>query len=309
MARVARVLFGCLLCFYLGSLQAAPEILQWQTPRAVGWMTGDVITHRIELESPAEQPLLPASLPAVGPLNYWLHLRSVDLNRTKRQSRNHYVLTLEYQSFYVPLDVNIRQIPAFSLSFAEDNTSSPAVLNIPSWSFTMSPLRPVTLTSSASLPVLQEDISPGLPPLQLVATTAGWLFASLLIIGALVLRYYALWPFAHRAARPFAQARDQIHRLKKQASLIHYQQAQRRLHTALNQHNQQRTLLYEDLSTFVVQYPSYAPLLPQLQQFFQASQQLFFGAHPPSEAELYAAWQQLADLSKALSLTERRDRP
>ncbi|HLS42602.1 MAG TPA: hypothetical protein VK026_04940 [Paenalcaligenes sp.] len=309
MHRLTQFLISCLLSVYLAPLSAAPEIVNWETPRLIGWMTGDVITHRLELRSPKAQPIVPASLPAAGPLSYWLNLRSVNLEQRNAGGYHHYVLSLDYQSFYVPLDVNTRQIPELTLRFGQEDGESPALLTIPAWSFTMSPLRPVSLTSAGSLPLLHEDIYSQPQSLQPLITRSVVLFGVALLLGILLLHRYTRWPFHKRTARPFAQAQRNITRLRKGGELPHYQQAHRALHAALNQLNAQRTLLHEDLAAFIAQHPAYSTLSPQLEQFFHASQQLFFSSQALTDDELAQGWQQLSEISQALAKVERRTGP
>lgn len=306
--RALRYVVGCCLLLITGLCLAAPQLLEQRTPRTIAWLTGDLIEHQFVLQTPLDQALIEASLPAPGPLNYWLTLRSVELNSRQRKGHYYYVLKLIYQSFYIPLDVSVRETPSFILTFQSPSDANPSQLTIPAWTFTMSPLRPVTLASSDSLPVLQADRLLSPPSLAALEQQIVWLTLVLLVLSLLLCRHYSYWPFQHRGHRAFAHAYRAVQRLSEQPTMHRYQQALRHLHQALRQVNANATLLQEDLPLFLRHHPTYAFLAADLQVLFQHSQAVFYADHPLSETELELAWQQLLHLAKALRQAERKER-
>ncbi|HLU15073.1 MAG TPA: hypothetical protein VKZ71_04510 [Burkholderiaceae bacterium] len=308
MARLACLLFWIIGAAAHSLVYAAPILVNMETPRSVGWMHGDVIVHHLDIESPPNARLHRASLPPAGPLNYWLDLRSVSLDAKEKRRGNQYRLTLEYQTFYVPLDVNVREIPPVTLQFGQDGETL-QTLTLPAWTFSMSPLRPVSLTRSASLPTLQDDITATLPVLRPhVMNTAGWL-SGIVGIGLLLAGHHGVWPFRRGRARPLMQARRQIRRLhRQQASHDNYATALRTLHTALARSHTGGILMYEDLPAFVQTQPAFAPLLPRLERVFTDSQRVFFGRGALSEPSLQDAWDALLELTRLLASVERQVR-
>lgn len=290
----------------LSPAQPGPALDRIESPRNIGWMIGDVLTQRIILHSPAQLPLQLASLPQPGPLNYWLELRDVQWSQQRRDGALHYQLTLSYQSFYVPLDVSERQLPAFSLRFGE-NGDHP--LDIPRWSFTMSPLRPVTLSSSSGLPMLQADAPLQLPDSRPAVHEAGMALVASLALTLLLLRHYGAWPFHQRRQRPFAQAHRRIRQYRKAADPAAYALALRAMHQALQDSYQQRTVLFEDLPDFLASHPHFVPAAASLTDFFHASHQYFFASMDDETAIPTPAWQALQQLSRAMARAERTAKP
>jgi mxaA protein len=72
-------------------------------PRGFGYFVGDIFRREVELVVPEAYRLDKASAPAPGRLNYWLDLRAVDLSETNASGARRYRLSLDYQTFYVPL--------------------------------------------------------------------------------------------------------------------------------------------------------------------------------------------------------------
>lgn len=75
-------------------------------PRAFGYFIGDVVAREVSIMTDVDQTIDPASIPRPGPLNYWLNLKSVELEENVRQAQRHYTMRLEYQTFYAPLDLS-----------------------------------------------------------------------------------------------------------------------------------------------------------------------------------------------------------
>lgn len=302
-----RYVLGCYLLYAAATCWAQPQLIERETPRTVGWLSGDVIEHRIVLQSPLDQPLIKASLPAAGPLNYWLTLRSVELSQDQGKTHHQYDIALRYQSFYVPLDVSVRQIPSFQLSFQSAAGSNTYQLDIPAWTFTMSPLRPVTLASSSELPVLQGDTLAILPTQDSIIQKIIALTLTLLLLVVLLCHHYRYWPFQQRRHRACAKAYRRVQGLRRQASFAHYQQALRCLHQALSELNNHATLLQEDLPLFVQQHPAFRSVEAELQHLFAATQQAFYNSSPLTQEALKQAWQSLLRCARALQQAERKE--
>lgn len=114
----------------------SPEL---QAPRPFGFVIGDLIHHRIHIEVDSALPLRADSVPPVGPINYWLELRDVEIEQKETKGKTRYSIDLIYQTFYAPREVETLAIPGFTLLFEGTNKTLEAVVQ--PWHFTMSLIR------------------------------------------------------------------------------------------------------------------------------------------------------------------------
>ena len=285
----------------LSPLRAQVFNVQVQSPRPAGWMLGDVVPVTITIDS-GQATLQQSSLPRPGPLNYWLDLRSLQVQHKELNNGLRYTLTLHYQTFYVPLDVNQRQIPALDLLFSDGAQSR--TIRIPPQDFFMSPLRGVAHSGIA----LSEQIQPDVPARQIDKTFLQNLVVGLSVLTALWLialaSHYCLWPFHRRRTRPLARA----HRAIKQHLRVSGAEAYRRslieLHRALDHSNGAR-LLASDVAQFVQQHAFLKPVQTEIERFFSASALVFFGDDQVRAlSELPPAG--LVSIAKRLAAAERK---
>ncbi|MGO3123746.1 MAG: hypothetical protein ACTIKR_06950 [Advenella sp.] len=260
-----------------GSLHAKVTQVQVVPPKPAGWILGDVVPVTIYIDS-IGGTLQQSSLPEPGPLNYWLDLRSIDVAQSKSGEGTRYTLTLNYQTFYVPLDVNQREIPALDVLFSESSQSES--VQIAPLVFYMSPLRGVAQSGTS----VSEQIQPDAPAWQIgekrlraVATGLGLLALGLLLALAV---HYAIWPFHRRRARPFAKAYRAIKKQARASDSESYRHSLIQLHRALDTCNEGR-LLSSDVPDFVRQHPGLKPLQNEIELFFAASARTFFGNDQP----------------------------
>lgn len=271
---------------------------------AYGVFTGDVLTHRYEIRVPSYMQLSPSSLPAKGPLEYWLELRSVrhELLESSQQVRR-YQLILEFQTFYAPLDVRQLQTPSFVVSFNLDNSEDIQPLTIPSWSFTMSPLKQIAQQGVATFDARTEFMKPDMPPdfidITLWQTTARVAFlTALILLIAWLLMQSKLFSFT---TSPFNQARRQLKRLKKQQQQIKDPdtQALQLVHLAFNRYAKAPVFAHQ-LTLFLEKFPEFTDNQKQIENFFVLSSQTLF-AKPTQPVSIDA----LIKLCKQLSRAER----
>ncbi|ANB17091.1 hypothetical protein [Dokdonella koreensis] len=268
--------------------------------RTVGYLLGDRVPRAVTIRVDRDWHLQPTSLPAPGPQAYWLELRAVSVDERVDADARVYRITLDYQTFYAPIQALERTLPAFELGFARDGETAAA--RVPPFVFTMSPLREVKRVAGGEDGAdiaLRPDIVPGPRPLRpaLVALLAG--AGTAVALALLLARHYARWPFQARPARPFAQAARRLRRDR-----LGYRDALRVLHRAFDAAAGQRVLA-EDAGLLIARRPQLAPLAPDIARFFAASRLAFYGAgEAEAGAVLPAAG--IATLARRLAAAERR---
>jgi len=255
------LLLGC-----SGSSNDPVSYFKVETPRPFGYVIGDEIPQRIIVETRPGIALQPGSLPAKGRINRWLNLNAVQVT----QSGQRYQIDLLYQVFYAPLEVKLLTLPGFNLQLSQGaNTFSQAV---PAWSFTVSPLRELSVRKDEH----GEYMRPDQPPRLLDNSAARLGLISGLSVALLIVAYLGfLYGYFPQLARRtfFKKALGKLSRLSDKD----LEQALTIVHQALNQLNQQ-PLFAAQLKSFYQQHPAYQPLNPQLQWFFAVSNRYFFGS-------------------------------
>lgn len=289
----------------MGPLPAAAAVrsVELSGPRPFGVFIGDVIRHEVTITADPGLQMVAASLPRPGPLTYWLDLRGIDLEDlgTGGGVRRHR-LHLEYQSFYAPLETLALEIPAFTLTLQDGAERAEAT--VPAWRFLTSPLREIRPQRGEAGTYMRPDAVPRSIPL------TGWLVAtcssggSALLLAGLIARHRGWWPFRTRARRPFARAVRKLRRsLRNRADEQTYRTALQILHRAFDS-TAKRRLLSEDLPIFFDAAPTFRPLQSDIERFFAASRQAFFGSDDAAALRLLPAEALLA-LADRLATAER----
>lgn len=243
----------------------------FDTPRAFGYVIGDLIRHEVRIETDAGQGIEAASLPREGWINRWLMLRRVEVHRDGKRR----ILTLEYQTFYAPLEVKNLTIPGFELQLA----GSGERLAVPDWTFTTAPIRELSVLRAEGLS-MRPDAAPA--PLPTLGPAAASVSSGLAATGALAWwAYLGAWlPFGLRG-RYFAEACRMLRRLRGQEdSREALLKGFSCLHQAFNQ-TLGEPLFIEGLDEFFRGHPAYDPLRNEIRDFFLASYEVFFGEGAP----------------------------
>ncbi|MEW6038701.1 MAG: nonribosomal peptide synthetase MxaA [Pseudomonadota bacterium] len=259
-----------LWCCLAAAAELPPGVnaFSFDTPRAFGYVIGDLIRHEVRIETDAGQRIDVSSLPKEGWINRWLLLRRVEVrSEGKRQA-----LTLEYQTFYAPLEVKNLTIPGFELQLA----GSGERIAVPDWTFTTAPIRELSVLRAEGLPPMRPEAVPArLATLGAAAATA--CFGLLALGGFGWWTYLGAWlPFGRRG-RHFADASRELRRLRatgesRETVLAGFSS----LHQAFNR-TLGEPLFIEDLDGFFLDHPGYGPLREEIRAFFAASYEAFFG--------------------------------
>ena len=273
-------------------------------PRSFGYFVGDLLTREVEVTVAEPFQLEKASQPVPRRLSYWLDLKSVAIDQTKEDGRTRYRMKLVYQTFYVPISPTLRILPAQTLRFS----AGPDVLTaeIPSFSFVMAPLREVKPEMPVEGPegYLRPDIIPDVRSTRHSRIGVGLGMLAVFIALALYAYYAAWWPFQRRPARPFTQTVRTLRDLERHRPRNAYRSALLDLHRAFDAAAEKR-LLAEDVPQFLSAHAQFHPLAREIEQFFAASRQVFFGDDASGAAETMPL-SAVASLCQRLALAERK---
>ena len=272
-------LLGCLFAG-AGSVHAQVHDVIIHAPRAIGWTVGDVIPFEVEVVADADWRLETASLPQPGQRQYWLELRSIDHRNMQEGTVRRHRVRLLYQTFYVPIEARNLVLPSLRLEFVGPGPGT--AVEVPGWTFTMSPLREITLGGGESLiNMLRPDAPAARLPVLPVWGQLGLGVAGSLIFALMLAWHYGAWPFVSRRDRPFAHAARRLRALARrgdvQAGAGPYRDALSQLHRAFDATAGSR-MMATDLDAFVAQHPAFAALRAEIEQFFRVSRSEFFDA-------------------------------
>ena len=275
--------------------EAAPTV-ETRLPRAFGYFVGDTLDYRAIIVAPTGYALDGASLPQVGALDYWLDL--VAMNVTDADGI--VTVDLRYQTFYVPLEPSERILPPQRLRFlADESDGAPVEAALPSFTFVMSPLRPIMQRSRPE--AMQPDILTSAidtRPRQWQVAGA-WAFFAVTLLA--LLRYRGIGPFAQRRQRPLHRAARRLSALSGRPQA--YGQSLAVLHRALDA-TYGRRLFADDIEAFAAHSPRYDEGRADLERFFAASRLFHFSERPIEAARLLPP-EELPALARRLSALER----
>jgi mxaA protein len=256
----------------LQSSEAGIRSLQVREPRNFGYFVGDIFERRIELLVDHNDALLPASLPSVGQVTYWLDLLRTDVRESRADDGTLYTITLVYQNFYVPLDAHKLVVPEWPLRVGTDTAI------IPTFTFTGAPIRELFPEKSGETAdtFLQADAKATPIGLGWLPFGAGLSMAVALFALLALARHHAWWPFRLRPDRPFTRAARMISSLSGDSSDPVYRDALLAMHRAFDATDHRRVLA-ADIGGFVARHPQFEASRGGIEEFFRNSREIFFG--------------------------------
>ena len=275
-------------------------------PRSFGYFLGDILERTVEIETDADDEIVPASLPRTGPSNYWLELSAIEHASARHGDRRLHVLKLTYQAFYAPIDPRKQTIPAAEITIR--GPSGSGSVTIPPFTFVMSPLREIFPEKGGETPetFLRPDVAPELRRSGGLRTATLAAAASSLLFLVLLARDLAWWPFHRRPARPFSRAAREIGRTLAKDGADGYRAALLALHRAFDAAAGRRVLA-ADLDDFLTTHPEHGEARTAAERFFSASRAAFFGRSEP-DAKTGLPPAELKELAMALARQERAAR-
>lgn len=274
-----------------------------RAPRDIGYFQGDLVRASVDISVDKGFKLVTSSLPQPGPLNYWLDLRTIEVEQRNVGSTTRYTLKMLYQDFYVALDARQQEMPAFDVDFIDGKDKITA--KVPPWSIGVSPLREISpapkddpkdfVRADEKAPRIDVD------PLWISAAAA----AAATLLALLLLAYDRLWwPFRPRPSRVFADAQRRLHKLAKSPNSVDaYLEALLVLHRGIDRTDGQRVLA-DDMPRFLARHPTFASQREAFARFFTASRAAFFGSDP-QRAQADLGFGALQGFARQLAAIER----
>lgn len=266
-----RTLLALVLGWSTAAVASGPVLeLSRRTPRAVGYLIGDRIAHRIDLKVDPDYRLEPTSLPPGGRIDVWLTQAPPQLTSWRLPGSRHYRVALSYQLVGVPRAPRTLEIPPLELRLRSGALVHRVAL--PTWRFTVAPL---VSPSSGEVPALDE-LRASLDPLPLATAgyqlRAGAAGSLLLVMAGIGLWHRLRRRVGRAAARPFARAWAELRRLPASAAP---EQAMRIMHRAFDR-SAGRSLLSSNLMPLFEARPGLGAARDQIEDFYAASDRYFF---------------------------------
>ena len=251
--------------------------------RDSGYLLGDLIEERVDLNLPPGASLDPDSLPLPGRVAPWMEVRASRIEHGEQAGAQSVVV--RYQIFAEVEQAERVPIPAFKLRVRD--SARTRVVEVPAKSFMLSPALPATLMDE------DRELKSAAPPRLLPASSAVvGVFISLLaaaLCAAYLLWVYDRMPFLPRAPGPFARLWRSWRRRGRRGlsgddgvALLHA------WHAALNIAAGE-TLYPSTLPRLFVSAPHLDPLRERIEALFESSWQSFYGpasSRPPGADEL-----------------------
>jgi mxaA protein len=295
----AIVLASCLsLSAFAGEAGGSVEPIAIEpivTLRDSGYLLGDLVDERVDLDLPRGVSLDPDSLPLPGRVAPWMEVRASRIEQRERAGSQSVIV--RYQIFAEVEQTERVPIPAFKLRL-RDGARTRAV-EVPAKSFMLSPALPPTLSDE------DRELKSQAPPRTLPARKAA-IGMSFGLTVATLCAAYLLWvhdwlPFLPRAPGPFARLWRSWRRRSRRAisdddgvALLHA------WHAALNLAAGE-TLYPSTLPRLFVSAPHLQPLRARIEELFEKSWQSFYG---PDSSRAPAA-EELLELMRHAAERER----
>jgi mxaA protein len=248
--------------------------------RDSGYLLGDLIDERVDLNLPPGFALDPDSLPLPGRVAPWMEVRSARIAQGGRSDEQSVIV--KYQIFAEVEQAERVPIPGFKLR-VRDGTQT-RVVEVPAKAFLLSPALPPTLSDE------DRELKSAAAP-QLLSTRTAVAGVVLGTIAAAACAAYLLWaydrlPFFPRAPGPFARLwRNWRGRSRRSLSGTESAALLRDWHAALNLAAGQ-TLYPSTLQRLFAKAPHVGPLRERIEELFKLSWQSFYGpaesAAPPA---------------------------
>ena len=265
-----------LLTMSASAAETGPIETSSEPPRRVGWFLGDRLAWHGRIVAPEGFELDPASLPQPGPIDNFTEIGSIAVEDGEADGARAYDITIDYQSFYVPLEPREVSVPGLSVELRRVSPAAEAPerreASFAGWSVVLSPLRPILEKSSPQAmrpdkPLTVIDSRP-----DQILTAAAWAGLAGL---CLAVGWHRGWGLAsRRKARPLARARRRIDRARL-AETAAYETALIALHRGLDESFGHR-LMADGLTSHIARRPAFAALAEPLGAFFEASRRFFF---------------------------------
>jgi mxaA protein len=235
-----------------------------QQPRAFGYVLGDVFTQRVLLQL-AAAPFEPATLPKNERVGVWLERRA---SRIETAADGRRWLAVEYQLINAPHALTTVTLSDWELASKQGGVK----LIVPEWSISVSALTPATAFDAGGLGELRPDRQAAVIASAPIRRQVQFWSISLVVT---LMAWFAWMKWRDRLAvsnQPFARAWHEMRRLDASTP-----QAWQALHRAFDR-TAGRVMHAETLALLFQRAPHLQPLREQIERFFAASSERFFGS-------------------------------
>lgn len=240
--------------------------------RDIGYFVGDIIQRSVELEVKPPYRLAAGSLPIKSLIRKGIELREVKLTEKKSSDVIRYRLQLTYQVFARDDYAKKIELPKEILKLT--NAGKPITAVIPAWPFRLSPI------AAHGEVYIEEDMSPYRGPMlvefgylkPLLASSLGLVLISL--FGLTYINGDAAW-FPGMGG-PFAASYRKIIGLPDDPGSE--REAVASIHHAFSL-TFGENLFEQGLNEFIKKHPAFLQIRPEIESFFQISNNILYGVY------------------------------
>ncbi|MGB9150628.1 MAG: hypothetical protein WCB36_10320, partial [Burkholderiales bacterium] len=168
---------------------AAQVSVRTLDPRPFGYVIGDELSRRIEIDTPPSFKLSADSLPRPGRVDAWLELRKIAVAQKAYGANVRHTLDLRYQILNSPQAVKTHYLPKILIILNNNDQMQPVEIN--ETPFTLAPITPAFVLARDGLEELRAD-----RPAPLIDASAHYWrlgFAALATAAALFSLIYIKW--------------------------------------------------------------------------------------------------------------------
>ncbi|MCK8516600.1 hypothetical protein M0534_09725 [Methylonatrum kenyense] len=252
-------------------LEDAPVPAILEGPRPYGLFVGDSFELVVRLKLEDGLTLEPGSIPTARNFAGGLERQRVRVETKRTDGEREAVLRIQYQIFAAPVDVQLHDVPGFTLVLSGDGMRVETA--VPGWRFALSPLIGEAIDRTPG----EGRMLPGVAPEPRDAAPALLGFALCTAGGAGLAFFVWGWPLLRdgRQRNAFAQARHDIRQLRRTDGQDLAVRAVRRVHRALDE-TAGETLMLRRLPAFIQSRPWLQPAEATLREFFATSASAFY---------------------------------
>jgi mxaA protein len=254
-----------------------------EDPRPFGYVIGDELSRRIEIDAPSTFKLQSDSLPRPGRVDAWLELRKINVTEKVSGSNTRHMFDLRYQILNSPENVKTHSLAKLLIIF--NNNNQLKSVEIAESPLTVSPITPAFVLARDGLEEMRADKTAKLIDASVHYWRLG--FTALAAAAALLSLIYVKWgmPFLRKHNGPFARARRDIHKINATDT----SSAFRRLHRAFDETAGVR-IFPQHLAEFFTRHPAFADVQTDAQKFFTQSRVAFFSKEAESDKTINKKW-------------------
>lgn len=291
-----------ILAFAAPAVAESPAVKELEviTPRAFGYVIGDVFRHRIRVTLHPPYRLETDSLPLRGRISRWLEMSSTVAETSDAKAVTIYEIVLDYQIFNAPFEIERVSTPEHELTV--EGPADRTAVTIPAWEFSVAPIVTTLQAGAETSWALRPPRPP--PPMSAAPHLRRSALAAAIVTAALIGLCWLRWgvPLLARANRPFARAYRDLRRLERRRfEESVYRQALQRLHRAFNE-TAGRAIFSGQLEVFHAGHARFRGLESSIDRLFEESRSVFFLSGPRAPSAEH-------DLSRLIGLCrEFRDR-